>query len=108
MHHADRITQKNDRLKVVSIGLIGLGILVILVTAIYILNASTVSILAAEDGMIGWIGAHAYEIGWISFLIAIFGTLLKWRAEDSQEVLEKTTRFVDYDELRELQAARRR
>ena len=107
MTNSQRIAERNDEQKVVGTGLAVIGVVIALFGAFYICAAPTASILASADDGVLWISIHAHEFCWIGAWMASLGTLLKWKAEDSQEAFEKTTRFVDRDELRELQASRR-
>lgn len=107
MNRSERIARRDGRLWILGMLFIILGGGLVVSAAIHIVKSPTFAILATQDGMIRWIEANVCEIGWIGACISILGILLTWSAEDSQEALRKRSRFVDYDELKELQASRR-
>lgn len=106
MNRSIRISRRNEILELAGIVLTIIGVGAMLFAVLYILSPAAVE-LAAEDSTINWLRKNAYEAGWIGYTMTMLGMLIKWQAEDWQEALSKTNRFVEVDGLRELQATRR-
>jgi hypothetical protein len=104
--NAKQIENRNFYQYSFGLFLIGVGTTLAVLASCYIVNSPMISVLVG-DNMVEWINANAYFVVYGSLMAIILGTLFKWRAEDTQEALENTTRLVDYDELKQRQAARR-
>lgn len=99
MNYADKVSRKNDRMKVVAMGINALSIIALVVGLIYVVSIDVVrsplvSIMAVDDSWVRFLGTESYYIIYSSMALLCLGTLLRWRAEDSEESLEKTNRYV--------------
>lgn len=106
------IEKKNAIIYVVGMALILVGVVSTAIGGLYVIlidivKNPLVSVTTTDDAMIRWVGTQSYLITYVGLAIFCLGMCLKWRAEDNQDSLESTTRFVGYDELRSRQAARR-
>ncbi len=98
MIDTERIENRNTMLYAIGLIIAGSGILSLTVGATYIICNSTAHFIVSMTGD-SWMRAlvvNRYINCWIGLMLLCLGTLLKWRAEDSQEALERTNRYINY------------
>ncbi len=101
MSNAERLENRSTIMYAIGLIIAGSGILSFMIGAIYIVRIKTAHFVISTIGD-SWMQAlvvNQYNNCWIGIMLLCLGTLLKWRAEDDQMMLEKTNRSVSYDTL---------
>lgn len=99
MSNAERIENRNTLLYGIGLVIAGSGILSLMIGAIYIMCLKTAHVVISVTGD-AWMQAFAanrYTECLVGMMLICLGTLVKWRAEDSQTALERTNRYVSYN-----------
>ncbi|KKU70896.1 MAG: hypothetical protein UY31_C0014G0003 [Candidatus Wolfebacteria bacterium GW2011_GWE1_48_7] len=106
---ARRAENRNNFHYCLGLLLAGIGVVCMILGTMYIMSCSVtpVTVATIDDSWIRTMVGVRYDALWVGLSLLCLGTLLKWRAEDSQTTLEKTNCSVDYDILTARRSERR-